>query len=159
MKSSVILFLILIPALSYTQQIEDTIEIIKGDRKFTLFYKGEILTLGHLEDLTEHNTEAHARVKAAKNNISGAKVIAYAGGFLIGYTLGTAIGGGDPPWGVAAVGAGVLVFTIPLFRSYTNNIREAARLYNSGIMQQNQPKIDLSLGATKSGMGLILLFQ
>ena len=35
------------------------------------------------------------------------------GGFLVGWTLGTALGGGDPDWTVAGVGAGFIALSIP----------------------------------------------
>lgn len=41
-------------------------------------------------------------------------ILAAIGGGLIGWPLGTAIGGGDPEWILAGIGAGVLAVAIPL---------------------------------------------
>ncbi len=43
-----------------------------------------------------------------------ANVLAIPGGALIGWPLGTAIGGGDPEWYLAGIGAGLVAIAIPL---------------------------------------------
>lgn len=43
-----------------------------------------------------------------------ANVLAFSGGALIGWPLGAAIGGGDPEWYLAGIGAGLVAIAIPL---------------------------------------------
>ena len=156
-KIFVILFIASFAMASAQDSIIDTVQIINKERgKIELLHKGENLTFDQLYKLTSSNPEAYAMMKKAKNNIGGAKAIGYAGGFLIGYTLGVAMFGDDPPWVAAAIGAGVLMFAIPLGKSYRKNLVEAVDIYNKGLLPEKSNSASLSLGTTNNGVGLIL---
>lgn len=158
MKKLIFLILMILPLWMLSQQTVDTIEIktVKGKKEY--FYKGEPLTFDKLIDLTKSNEEASIKIKAAKNNIGGAKVLGYAGGFMIGYTLGVAIGGGDPPWLLAAAGVGVIVLSIPLNKAYQRNINEAANIYNKDILDKGKVTTKVGFGPTKHGVGITVSF-
>lgn len=61
-------------------------------------------------------------------------IFSYAGGFMIGWPIGTAIGGGDPNWGIAAAGVGCVLLSIPLANGYKKNAKEAVSIYNNGFI-------------------------
>lgn len=152
-----IMFIASFAMASGQELIVDTVQVINKERgKFELLYKGEPMTFDQLYKLTSSNPEAFAKMKKAKNNIGGARAVGYAGGFLIGYTLGAAIFGDDPPWLAGAVGVGVLLFALPLGKSYKTNVREAVDLYNKGVAPEKTRATSLTLGATNNGVGLIL---
>ena len=49
---------------------------------------------------------------------------------MIGWPLGTALGGGDPQWGIAAAGVGVILLSIPLNVSFKKHAQNAFGIYN-----------------------------
>src|SRR5687767_12676104 len=59
--------------------------------------------------LMRSNEEAYPIFKKAKSNYDAAGVLGFTGGFMVGWPLGAAIGGGDPQWGLAAGGAAIIL--------------------------------------------------
>lgn len=85
-------------------------------------------------------------------------IVAYCG-FLIGWPIGTAIGGGDPNWLLAGIGAGILIVAIPVSKAATTNALKAVEIYNSS--QQTSyfhNGVKLYLGLADHGLGLKLYF-
>jgi outer membrane lipoprotein SlyB len=58
-------------------------------------------------------------------------ILGATGGFLIGFQIGTLIGGGEPDWAIAAGGAALIVAGIPLQRKSYRQSEESLNLYNS----------------------------
>ena len=59
------------------------------------------------------NEQAYKLIKSAQSTYTWGKCIfSYAGGFMIGYPLGTALGGGEPNWAMANIGAGLKAASI-----------------------------------------------
>lgn len=81
-------------------------------------------------NLMKADEEAYAAFKKAKANYDAAQVFGFVGGFMIGWPIGTAIGGGDPQWGLAAGGAGVLLLSIPFSSAFLKHSRNAIAIYN-----------------------------
>src|SRR5687767_14455603 len=67
------------------------------------------LTMSQLVKIMQPNEQAYKQIKSAQSNKTFADIIGGIGGFLIGWPLGTAIGGGDPNWTMAGIGAGLVV--------------------------------------------------
>lgn len=57
---------------------------------------GKALKVRQLLDITQSNPEAFQEMKKAKSNFDVGYIFSFAGGTLVGWTLGTALGGGDP---------------------------------------------------------------
>lgn len=77
--------------------------------------------------------EAHSYMQKAKRKSGLLTPLGYVAGALIGWPLGTAIAGGKPEWGMAGVGAGLIVAAIPLSNSYSRNARRAVSIYNQQL--------------------------
>ena len=60
-------------------------------------------------------------------------ILSYAGGFMIGWPIGTAIGGGKPAWALAGIGGGLVAVAIPLSISSNKKMETAVRQYNAGL--------------------------
>jgi len=126
-------------------------------------YKQNDVILGpkQLLEVTKINPEAYKEMKIAKSNSDFAMILSAGGGFMIGWTLGTALGGGEPQWALAGVGVGLLVLTIPLMSGYKKHAKNAVDIYNSGL---NKPpttvnrKVKLDMGLTSNGFGLVMTF-
>ncbi len=139
--------------------IAQKIEVTKvfGGYKYT--QNGHDLNLPQLVDLMASNPEALKYAKKAKTNDAWATIIAGAGGILVGYPIGTALGGGKPNWTMAGIGAGLIVVGIPLSSAVNKNAKKAVELYNRNITfinHQHKPK--LSLLVNNLGFGLRINF-
>lgn len=73
---------------------------------------------------------AYEKFKKAKANYNAAGVLGFAGGLLVGFPLGTAIGGGEPEWGMAIAGGVLIVGSFSLNRIFRSHAFEAIELYN-----------------------------
>jgi hypothetical protein len=83
---------------------------------------------------------------------------AAAGGGLIGWPLGTAAGGGEPIWALAAVGGGLVALSFPLAAVSEGRLSKAVRIYNRdlfGTSPSAEVRVEegwqLSTFATQSG--------
>ena len=88
-----------------------------------------------------------------------ATIMGGVGGFMVGWPIGTAIGGGEPNWIMAGIGAGLIVVAIPLSQNYNKKAKQAVDTYNIGLMTSSLwDKSELRLSMTGNGVGLTLRF-
>ena len=154
-----IIFCIFLMSLSqlFAQNHADTIEV-KNGLGVVFKQNGKNLPPRQLLKITESNAEAFKEMKIAKSNSSAGNVFGVPGGFLVGWTLGTAIGGGKPNWAVAGIGAGLIVISLPFSTAYSKHAKNAVRIYNAGVKQTAMNKVDYSLGLTSYGIGVKMKF-
>ena len=136
--------------IAHSQPATDTIMIVKN--RYIL--DGKLLTPKQLLVLTKDQPEAYAAMKKAKTNWDLGMACGYIGGFCIGYSLGTALAGGEPEWALAGFGAGIILLAIPLGMGYKKHSRAAIRIYNSNIRQISRNHIKIDFGLTGYGIGL-----
>ena len=139
--------------------VKDSIEItkLKSGHKYT--YKGETLTMNRLGELLNNNTTSAKYFSKAKGNAGLLQVTSYLGGALIGYPIGTMLGGGKPLWKLAAVGCGILVISIPIVSSVNANLLKAVNAYNQeSALTKKDNFFDVKLGLNQSGVALIMHF-
>lgn len=67
-------------------------------------------------------------MRKAKSNYDPAMVLGVIGGALVGWPLGTAIGGGDPNWTLAAIGDACIIGSIPLGSAFNKHAIRGHRL-------------------------------
>ena len=105
--------------------------------------------------------EALQLFKAGAGQKGLGDVLAVAGGALIGWPLGTAIGGGDPNWTLAAIGAGIVVVAIPIYNGGIKKINQGLDRYNqglSGLPSASESNYSLSVVNSNDGIGVRLHF-
>jgi hypothetical protein len=142
---------------TYGQVKPDTIEIKKA--LGTVFRQhGKNLKPNQLLNITQPNPEAYKEMKTAKSNYAAGSLIGFAGGFLIGWPLGTALSGGKANWALAGVGAGLFVISIPFTSAYTRHAKNAVRLYNKGLSDTGYHQTSLQFGLAHQGIGLKMTF-
>ncbi len=124
------------------------------------FYQGErLLKMSDLTITMVLNNEAYKQIKSARSAYTMASILSYAGGFLVGWPLGTAIGGGEPNWTLAGIGAGLIVVSIPITQSFNKKAKQAVDTYNGGLQTSSfWDKNELNLSLTGNGIGLTLNF-
>ena len=89
--------------------VAQNIEMKKGFFGTRFYSDGRMVKPGEVLEIMRSDDEAYAHFKKAKTNYDVAGVLGFIGGALVGWPIGTAIGGGDPEWGLAAVGGGFII--------------------------------------------------
>lgn len=119
--------------------------------------EGQRLTMGQLVYKMQVHPESYALIKKASSGNTLASVIGFVGGGLIGWPIGAAIGGGDPNWALAGIGAGLIIVAIPISSSATQNARAAVDIYNTSIGESSS-FYEIRLNGTQNGIGLMMSF-
>ena len=113
--------------------------------------------LKDMQEIMKENTEAFALIQSAKTNQTWAMVLGTAGGALVGFPIGTAIGGGDPEWALAGAGAALIVASIPIVKGFNRKTKKAVELYNDAISSTSykfRPSFNLEFRGTNLGISM-----
>lgn len=104
-------------------------------------YEMDTLVLGPKQvlEILKDNPVAFEEFKRAKVNYNVAGVLGFTGALLVGFPIGTAIAGGDPEWGLAAGGVGLLLASIPFNRAYKGRAFGAIEIYNNKETSRIKP--------------------
>lgn len=143
----------------FSQNQNDSIHSTKVFGGYKFECKGKVLTYSDMLEMMKDNPEAYQYMEKAKSSAGIVNVLSFAGGFLIGWPLGTAMAGGKPNWTLAGVGCGLLIVTIPIASSSNKNAMIAIDKFNTkrkGLSFRGQ--YDLNLGLNPSGLVLALRF-
>jgi hypothetical protein len=127
-------------------------------RKSRFFQNDRLLKNRQMLEIMQAYPEAYESMRKAKSNADVASVFGFAGGFMVGWTLGGLIGQGEPTWGLGATGVGLILVAIPFSSAYTKHAGNAVSLYNSQISGSSRKEFDLKLGMGSNGIGLRLSF-
>ena len=161
MKKIAIILILLTVSMSFTfgQTVSDSISMKKVFGGYQ-FYQGEKrLNMNKLVNTMKPNEQAYKQIKSAQSTYTMAMIFSYAGGFMIGWPLGTAIGGGEPNWAMAGIGAGLIVVSIPISQSFNKKAKQAVETFNGGLQTSSfWDKNELKLSITGNGIGLTLNF-
>jgi hypothetical protein len=141
----------------FSQSLLAPIEVNKT-RSTVFRQNGKNLSPKQLLLITQPNAAAYEEMKIAKSNFDVGYGLSFAGGLLVGYPLGTMIGGGKPNWALAGVGAGLIGVSIPFSVAYRKRAENAANIYNGGLIQSGVPNLDFKMGMTGDGLGIKMAF-
>lgn len=145
----------------FGQSEADTIAVEKKFGGYRFSQDGKVLTLNQLSNILKSNPQAYQEMKTAKSSYAAAMVISYAGGFLVGWPIGTALGGGEANWTLAAIGAGLIAVSIPISQGFNKRARQAVDTFNGGqlpnkSLEKGAGQLNVSLNG--NGAGLIFRF-
>jgi hypothetical protein len=144
---------------SFGQTTSDSISIKKvfGGYKF---YQGERkLSMSELVKIVQPNVQAFKEIKSAQSASTFATIIGGAGGALVGWPIGTAVGGGKANWVLAGIGAGLIIASIPISQSFNRHSKQAVSIFNNGLKTNSfWNKNELKFSLTEDGIGLTLKF-
>ncbi|WP_397444567.1 hypothetical protein [Polaribacter sp. R77954] len=129
-KIIVVIAVILFGSVAFNAQ---EIEMKKVWGGYQFLQDGKMLNVKNMQEIMKNNQEALDLISSAKSNQNWALALGAAGGFLVGYPLGTSIGGGDPQWALAGAGAALIVASIPIIKGFNKKASKAVELYNAGI--------------------------
>ena len=119
--------------------------------------QGKTLLLKDMESIMKENKKAVALIQSAKTNQTWSLVLGTTGGALVGFPIGTVIGGGEPEWAIAGVGAALIIATIPIVKGFNRKTKKAVDLYNNGVSStsyQFQPSFNLKISGTNVGISM-----
>lgn len=156
-KTYLAVLLLLACYIACAQTPQDSIYTVTKGMGTVFQQNGENLNPKRLLDISASNPQAYAEMKIAKSNYDAGSVFGFAGGFLIGWPIGTALAGGDPEWVIAGIGAGLLVISIPLSAAYKKHAVNAVNIYNSGISSVSDRAV-FKLGLSANGLSFKMTF-
>jgi|SRR5690554_1793094 len=146
-------------SITYAQAPTDSISIRKTFGGYNFYQGDQRLSMNQLVNALEPNTQAFNLIVRAQTTSSIATILEMAGGFMIGWPIGTAIGGGEPNWALAGVGAGLVVIAIPLRHNFIMQARQAVDIHNGGGGASSfWEKRELDLTLKGNGLGISLWF-
>ncbi len=156
----VLLILGLTNVSAQTQNDSITVKKVFGGYQFS---QGEQrLNMQQLVKTLKPNEEAYKQIKSARSNQTIGMIFGAAGGFMIGYPLGTALGGGEPKWIMAGIGAGLVAISIPFSSKANKKAKQAVKTYNQGLKNKKVSSVwdksELNFSMTPNGIGLIFHF-
>lgn len=158
MKKIILTFSIAISTLAICNAQKIEMEKVFGGYKYT--QNGTQMTMKDLVKTMASNQQAFDLIKKAQSNNTIASIIGFAGGGLIGWPIGTSLGGGDANWTLAGIGAGLVAITIPISSNVNKKAKQAVELYNSSLnaTSYNEFKPEIKLLANGNGIGLSMNF-
>ncbi|QNM85467.1 hypothetical protein H9W90_14965 [Polaribacter pectinis] len=152
-----VLLAILLSVITFSSVNAQKIEMKKVFGGYTFSQNDKTITLNQMQEIVKDNQEAFDLVKSAKSNQTWGMVLGGIGGGLIGYPIGTAIGGGDPEWALAGVGVAFIVATIPIVKGFNRKTKKAVELYNADqptASSNFQPQFNLNLKGMSMGISM-----
>lgn len=149
------LIIVVVSTASYSQKIN--MEKTFGGYKFT--QNGKNLGLSELVNTMKNDEQSYSLAKSAKSNYVLSQIIGGAGGFMVGWPLGTAIAGGEPNWTIAGIGAGLIIVSIPITSSANKKMKKAVNRYNSSITSTSYTfRPSYCIVSNGKGIGLSITF-
>ncbi len=158
MRTLVLTLLLTLSLTALLAQQTGTIEMRKTFWGINYRQNGQKLTGTELMEKLKTNPAAYTEMKKARTNQAFSSLFSGVGGFMVGWPLGTAAGGGDANWTLAGIGAGLIVAAIPFEIAFNKRARNAINTYNSALSKSSWRKPQLNLGFTRHGMGIKLSF-
>jgi outer membrane lipoprotein SlyB len=158
MKNTILTLILALTTVTICNAQKIEIEKVFGGYQYT--QNGNKLSMGELVKAMESNSEALIFMKKAKSNTVLATIFGGAGGALIGFPIGTALGGGDANWTLAGIGAGLIAIGIPISSGVNKNTKKAVDLYNSSLNSTSffEFKPEFKIVTTANGIGLSMNF-
>ncbi|MEM9389420.1 MAG: hypothetical protein AAGA02_03035 [Bacteroidota bacterium] len=155
MKKIFVVAISMLLCLTAYSQNDSPITYRKAFGGYVFEQDGKALKPKQMLDIFQNNEAAYKAMKKAKANYDPAIGLSFVGGTLVGWPLGTALGGGDPNWALAGIGAGLIIAAIPLGSAFNKHAIRAVDLFNG---DNDKSSTRLYYGLTNHGLGLELRF-
>lgn len=157
MKRYLIFFSFLVSSFSYAQTTTQPVELKKVFGGYQFYQGTKRLTMNKLVNSLKSNSESYAEIKKAQTNYYISSLIGGVGGFMVGFPIGTAMGGGEANWKMAGIGAGIIALSVPISIRCNKQIKKATEIFNSSLNSTsfwNKHDLRLSLALNKAGVSI-----
>ncbi len=146
-------------SVSFGQTSSDQITMKKAFGGYKFFQGDSRLNMSQLVKTMKSDAQAYEEIKAAQSTYTWASIVGFAGGFMVGWPLGTAIAGGEPNWAMAGIGAGLIVVAIPISSKFNKQAKNAVDTFNRGLSTRSfWDKAELGFVYNGNGLGLTMRF-
>jgi hypothetical protein len=156
MKTILSLFFTFCAFNTQAQNVRDTIKVQK-DLGRIYIYEGKKLKPKQMLAIMKPNPAAYNEMKRAKTNYDVGSVFGFAGGFLVGWSIGSLISTGEVDWRVAGAGAGLIGVSIPFSIGQAKHTKKAVRLFNDGTKSPTT-SIHFRINCNVSNVGIVANF-
>lgn len=158
MKNLILILIITLFITPFCNSQQINTEKVFGGYKYT--YNDELISIGDLASIIKSNTNAFKLIKEGRTNRSLSAALGFIGGGLIGWPIGTVLGGGKANWTMAGIGSGLIILAIPISSGANKKINQAVKLYNASFKatSKNILKPEFSIIANQNGFGLSMCF-
>ena len=143
---------------SKAQSIADSIQIYKSGFRNVYAKNGEVISNQELYRVLSKNPETLKDISLAKTNNFFGKVFSGAGGFILGYQLGTKNTRFSTNWFAIGTGATFLVLTIPFEIAKAQHTKKAVLIYNKDFLKTSSLKPSYNIGLSNNGISLKITF-
>lgn len=152
---SVILLGLIVSLPGFSQS--DTLTVRKERAVYVFMLNKTPLSPGKMKSIMEFYPEVYQEIRKSRSNASLSNGLGLIGGLMIGFPLGTALGGGDPVWAVAGAGVVLVGISIPLSLAAKKNAFRAVELYNRDKRNpQSSVFHEIRFGMNLHGIGLTI---
>jgi hypothetical protein len=160
MKTVILLstLLLVIHSQSFAQAKDKSMTMKNGFFGWQFYQNDQKLKMPEVVKMMESNPQASTYIKSARTNNTWSSVIGTIGGFMVGYPLGQAAGGGTANWTLAGIGGGLIVAAIPFSIKANKQAKNAVAAYNEGLKSTSLRKTEFEFGFTDNGVGLTVHF-
>ncbi|HVF82459.1 MAG TPA: hypothetical protein VM884_11010 [Flavisolibacter sp.] len=108
--------------------------------------------------MMELNPQASTLIKSVRTNNTWATISGSIGGFMVGYPLGVASGGGIANWTMAGIRGGLIVTTIRISVKANKQAKGALVAYNETQKSTPLRETEFKLHFTDNGIGVPMHF-
>ncbi|MEI6091236.1 MAG: hypothetical protein WCR42_12345 [bacterium] len=144
---------------TFGQTQKDSIRIKKVFLGNTYYYNEKLIDIRKMGNIMRTNKEAYSEIKSAETSNTFATILGYAGGFMIGWPLGSALGGGETNWTMVGIGVGIVAVGIPISIHADNKVKKAVQIYNKDLQTSSlYYETEIKFAFTGNGVGLIIKF-
>jgi hypothetical protein len=144
---------------TFGQTVTDSISMIKAFGGYQFYQAEKRLNMNQLVKAMKPNEQATIQIKSAQSTYTLGSIVGFAGGFMVGWPIGTAIGGGEPKWAMAGIGAALIIVSIPMSQKFNKQAKQAVDTYNSGLQtSSSRDKRELRFSMTGNGAGFTFRF-
>lgn len=161
MKNFLLLFSLIVLGMMNAngQASADSIRMQKTFGGYAFYQGSQKLKMKQLVKAMEPNETASQEIQIARSTYNFASVLGGVGGALVGFPIGTALGGGEPNWTMAAIGAGLILVSVPISQTFNRQARQAVNTFNGGLRSDAfWADKELRFAVMPQGLGLRLRF-
>lgn len=146
---------------SYSTSFSQQLEFVRIPMSGYTIYRGEEkLKMRELVAHMESNPEAHQLILSSKKlNIVGG-LLGTVGGFATGFSLGTAVSGGELNRNLLGIGLGIIAISVPFSIVAGKKAEQAVIVWNNGFQSNSSSRYQPSyyLIGNQQGFGLGIRF-
>ena len=136
----------------------DSIKIYKGAFGNIYLKDGKSLRGRTLYQVLSKNPETLPHITAAKTNNVYGNIFGGAGGFILGYQLGSSYTRTSPNWFALGSGAVLAALQIPFEIARVKHTKKAVLMYNNDILKTSSLKPSYNIGLSNNGISLKITF-